>query len=400
MINEKMLQLGTARSVIRELFEYGKTRAAEIGYENVFDYSLGNPSVPAPSKLNETAIDLLTNFDSVALHGYTSAQGDAKSLQMVADSLNSRFRLKDNKVSASNLYFTVGAAAGLCSVLHGICNEGDEVIVIAPYFPEYKVFIEKTGAKMVLIPADTQAFQIDFEKLEAAITKRTKAVLINTPNNPSGNIYFADTLTKLGNLLKEKSERYEEPIYLLSDEPYRELIFAGVEAPYVPDFYDNSIIIYSWSKALSIPGERLGYFLVPDSVEDSQMVYAACAGAARALGYVCAPGLFQRVCAICANDVSDISVYETNKTILMRGLTDLGFEIVEPQGTFYMFPKTLIPDDISFCNKAKEFDILIVPGTGFGCPGHCRLSYCIPTEKVIRSLEAFRKLAEYYKYNS
>lgn len=394
MLNEKMVDLGTQRSVIRELFEFGKVRAKEIGTENVFDFSIGNPSVPSPSAVNQAALDLIQNTDPVLLHGYTSAQGDAEVRQMIADSLNRRFGTAFHQ---DNLYMTVGAAAALCCCFHGLCNPGDEIIVFAPYFPEYKVFIEGAGAKMVVIPADTDAFQINFQALETALSERTKAVLVNSPNNPCGVVYSEDTIKKLAALLDSRSKQYGHPIYLLSDEPYREIVFGHTEVPYLPNFYNNTLVCYSWSKSLSIPGERMGYVLVPDAVEDSKLVYAAVAGAGRSLGYVNAPGLFQRVCAMCADETADISIYEQNKSILVKGLSEMGYHVVEPDGTFYMFPRTLIPDDVAFCEKAKEFNLLIVPGSGFGCPGHVRISYCVPTEQVVRSLEAFRKLADYYQ---
>lgn len=393
-VNERMLGLGTQRSVIRELFEFGKMRAAEVGAENVFDFSIGNPSVPAPEIVTETAKKLLDEMSPVVLHGYTSANGDLSVRTKIAESMNSRF---NTSYGANNLYMTAGAAEGLCCCFNGLGRAGDEFIVIAPYFPEYKVFIEGAGCSMVLIDADTKAFQIDFDKLEAAISEKTKGIVVNSPNNPSGVIYSAETLTKLSALLKKKSEEYGSPIYIITDEPYREIVFEGFTVPHLPDFYDNTLMCYSWSKCLSLPGERLGYVLVPDAVEESELVYAAIAGAGRSLGYVCAPSMFQFVCAECAGETADISVYETNKNLLMEGLTKLGYEVVEPNGTFYMFPKTLIEDDIAFCEKAKDFNLLIVPGTGFGCPGHTRISYCVQTEMVKRSLEAFAKLAEFYK---
>ena len=394
MLNERMVALGTQRSVIRELFEFGKKRAAEIGAENVFDFSIGNPSVPSPACVNETAMRLIKEMDPVVLHGYTSAQGDLGVRMMMADSVNKRF---ETNFHADNFYVTVGAAAGLCCCLNGICNPGDEVIVFAPYFPEYKVFIEGAGATMKLIPADIEAFQIDFNAFEAALSEKTKAVIVNSPNNPSGAVYSEETVKKLAAILEDASAKYHQPIYLITDEPYREIVFSGYTVPFIPQYYKNTLVCYSWSKSLSLPGERLGYVIVPDEVEDSKLVYAAVAGAGRSLGYVCAPGLFQRVCAECANETADISVYETNKTLLTKSLREMGYHVVEPQGTFYIFPRTLIPDDIAFCEKAKDFNLLIVPGTGFGCPGHTRISFCVPTERVERALEAFKKLAEFYK---
>jgi len=394
MLNERMVALGTQRSVIRELFEFGKIRAAEIGAENVFDFSIGNPSVPAPELVNETAIKLLQEMDPVLLHGYTSAQGDALVRKQIADNLNKRFA---TAFRPENLYMTVGAAASLCCCLNGLCNPGDEVIVFAPFFPEYRVFIEGAGAKMTMIPADIEAFQIDFSAFEAAINEKTKAVIVNSPNNPSGTLYSEDTVKKLASILEEAGNKFGQPIYLLADEPYREIVFEGQSVPFLPKYYNNTLVCYSWSKSLSLPGERMGYVLVPDAVADSELVYAAVAGAGRSLGYVNAPSLFQRVCASCVDVTADVAVYEENKNIMVPALRDMGYHVVEPQGTFYMFPRTLTPDDIAFCEKAKDFNLLIVPGTGFGCPGHARISYCVPTERAKRSLDAFETLAKYYR---
>ncbi len=393
-VNKRALGLGTQRSVIRELFEFGKKRIAEVGEENVFDFSIGNPSVPAPDSVNETAISLLRDMDPVVLHGYTSAQGDAAVRERIADSIRRRF---DYPAKADSLYMATGAAGALCGVLNGLLNPGDEVIVFAPFFPEYRVFIEGAGGVMKLIPADIEAFQIDFDRFVDAISPNTKAVLINSPNNPSGAVYSEETILRLSKILEEKSREYGEVIYLITDEPYREIAFSGVKVPFVPKYYPNTLVCYSWSKALSLPGERMGYVMVSEEMEDKGEVFAAVAGASRSLGYVSAPSLFQRVCSLCADDTADISVYETNRNILVKGLREIGFTVVEPQGTFYMFPRTLIEDDVAFCEKAKEFNLLIVPGTGFGCPGHTRISYCVPTERAERSLEAFAKLAASYR---
>ncbi len=394
MLNDAMVGLGTQRSIIRELFEFGKIRAAEVGAENVYDFSIGNPSVPAPASVNETAMKLISEMDPVILHGYTSAQGDQGVRQMIADSVNKKFGAD---TAADDYYMTVGAAAGLCCCLNGLTNPGEEVIIFAPFFPEYTVFTKAAGAVPVLIPADIEEFQIDFDAFEKAVNKKTAAVIINSPNNPSGAVYSKATLKKLGEILDAKSDEYGHPIYLIADEPYRAIAFDGVEVPYVPDYYKNTIVCYSWSKALSLPGERMGYALVPAAMTDHDLVYAAIAGAGRSLGYVNAPSLFQRVCAMCADDTADITIYETNKNILVPALRDMGYHVVEPQGTFYMFPRTLIEDDMAFCEKAKDFNLLIVPGSGFGCKGHTRISYCVPTEVAERSLEAFEKLAKFYK---
>ena len=394
MLNEKMVGLGTARSVIRELFEYGRQRAAIVGAENVFDFSLGNPSVPAPASVNESAIRWLREADPVLLHGYTSAAGDPAVKNTLAAALNARFGMD---YTGDSLYCTVGAAAALCCCLNGLCNPGDEVIVFAPYFPEYKVFIEKAGASMVLVPPQIDDFQIDFAALEERIGPRTKAVLVNSPNNPSGAVYSEDTVKKLAALLEQKSAEYGAPIYLLADEPYREIVYDRVDVPYIPKYYKNTLVCYSWSKSLSIPGERIGYVAVPPSADDWELVFAAVAGAGRALGYVNASSLFQRVAADCVNDTSDISVYAENRRLLLDGLRAMGFTCVEPGGTFYLFPRSLEPDDFAFSERAKAHDLLVVPGSGFGAPGHVRISYCVPTERIKRALPVFEKLAAEYR---
>ncbi|MDD6262484.1 MAG: pyridoxal phosphate-dependent aminotransferase [Clostridiales bacterium] len=391
MLSEKSVRLGTARSVIRELFEYGKSRAAVVGAENVFDFSIGNPSVSPPAEVNAAAIRLLSESDPVAMHGYTSAQGDPAARKMLADSLNRRFSAG---ASPDDIYIATGAAGALCGCLHGLACEGDEFVVFAPYFPEYKVFIEKTGSAMRLIPPDTENFQIDFDALSLALNPRTKAVIVNSPNNPSGAVYSEETVKKLADLLSERSAQYGHPIYIISDEPYREIVYEGFSVPWIPAFYPYTIVCYSFSKSLSVPGERLGYVFVPQSANRDEPVYAAVAGALRSLGYVSAPSLFQRVCAECADLTADISVYAENRRLLLDGLRSCGFECVEPGGTFYLFPRTLEPDDIAFCEKAKSLDLLIVPGSGFGCPGHARISYCVPTDRIERALPAFAKLAE------
>ena len=393
-LNEQMVALGTQRSVIRELFEFGKIRAAEIGAENVFDFSIGNPSVPAPAKVNETAARILSEMDPVLLHGYTSAQGDAGVRALIADSVNRRFH---TSYQETNFYMTVGAAAALCCCFHGLCNAGDKVVLFAPYFPEYIVFAKGAGAQPFIVPADTEAFQIDFAAFEQALSPAVKAVVVNSPNNPSGVVYAAETIQKLACLLEAKSKEYGHPIYLISDEPYREIVFSGTKVPFLPDYYKNTLVCYSWSKSLSLPGERMGYVLVPPAVEDSAQVYAAIAGAGRSLGYVNAPSLFQRVCAACADETSDISIYETNKNLLLKSLREIGYHVVEPGGTFYMFPRSLEQDDEAFAQRAKARNLLIVPGCGFGCPGHVRISYCVPTERIERSLPAFEALAKEYR---
>ncbi len=392
MLPEYPRTLGTARSTIRELFEYGKRRAAEVGPDNVFDFSIGNPSVPTPSVVNEIATDLLAHSDSVALHGYTSAQGDPEARTLLAANLNERF---GTGYSGDELYLTVGAAAALCCCFHGLTCPGDEFILFAPYFPEYQVFLQGAGAQVTVVPAEIEGFQIDFSALEKTITPATKGLVINSPNNPSGAVYSAETLKKLGLLLQTKQLEYGHPIYLITDEPYREIVF-GEPAPWVPDFYKNTIVCYSFSKSLSLPGERIGYVLVPKAVDNSQLIYACVMGAGRLLGYVNAPALFQRVAARCCHLTADLSVYQTNCRLLIHSLREMGYHVVAPKGTFYMFPRSLESDATAFCKRAQAHDLLLVPGDCFGCPGHFRLSFCVPTERIQRALTVFEKLAKTY----
>ena len=393
MVSKRMLGLGTARSAIRELFEYGNQRAAVVGRENVFDFSLGNPSVPAPAQVNETAIRILREQPDL-IHCYTSAQGDAAARQRFADSLNRRF---DGDYTADQFYITVGAAASLCCVFNGLACPEDEFIVFAPYFPEYRVFIEGAGAKMVLISPDVEHFQINFADFEKAITPHTKGVVVNSPNNPSGVVYSQETLERLARVLQTKEQEYGHPIYLISDEPYREIVFHGKTAPWIPHLYKDTIVCYSFSKSLSLPGERLGYVLVPGQVTDAKEVYAAVAGAGRSLGYVNAPSLFQQVTSLCCDLTSDLSVYERNCARLVSALREMGYQMVEPDGAFYLFPRTLEPDDMAFSERAKQYDLLLVPGSGFGAPGHFRLAYCVQPEMIERALPKFKELADSYR---
>ena len=393
MVSERMKGLGTARSVIRELFEYGNQRAAVVGRENVYDFSLGNPSVPAPAAVNEEAVRLLREQPDL-IHCYTSAQGAQDARQRLADSLNRRFGAH---YTADQFYITVGAAASLCCVFNGLSCPGDEFIVFAPYFPEYKVFIEGAGARMVLIPPEIEGFQIDFAAFEGALTPHTKGVVVNTPNNPSGVVYSRETLERLAGILRRKEEEYGHPIYLISDEPYREIVYTGFRAEWLPDLYRDTIVCYSFSKSLSLPGERIGYVLVPGDIADSGDVYAAVAGAGRSLGYVNAPSLFQQVTSLCCDMTSDLSVYERNAKLLVTSLREMGYHVVEPGGAFYLFPRSLEPDDLAFSERAKQFDLLLVPGAGFGAPGHVRIAYCVQTEMIERSLPKFKALADSYR---
>lgn len=393
MLNQQMAALGNNRSTIRELFEYGNQRAAVVGRENVFDFSIGNPNVPAPDAVRE-AILAEAAGDPVALHGYTSAQGAADVRKALADDLNRRF---GTDYTGDSLYLTAGAAAALSCAFKAIACPGDEFVVLAPYFPEYLMFIERgVEAKAVIVPPSITDFQIDFDALEQALNEHTKAVVVNSPNNPSGAVYSEQTIQQLAALLCEKEKQYGHPIYLVSDEPYREIVYDGVNVPFVPRYYDDTIVCYSYSKSLSLPGERIGYVLVPPQAADSADLYAAVCGAGRALGYVCAPSMFQRVAARCAGQTSDISVYQTNRDLLFDGLTGMGYSCVKPAGAFYLFPQTLEPDDRAFCERAKKYDLLVVPGADFGAPGHMRISYCVQTETIRRALPLFAELAKEY----
>ena len=395
IVSEKMYELGSKRSAIRELFEYGKKRAAIVGQENVYDFSLGNPTVPAPDCVNEVIRELTEELDSISLHGYTSAQGDLEMRLAVADYLNKTY---DTSFHADNFYITMGAAASLSLCFRALTtSKEDEFIAIAPFFPEYQVFVQAAGAKFVMVPADTKAFQINMEALEKAITVHTKGIIVNSPNNPSGAVYNENTIQELAALLERKSQEFGQPIFLISDEPYREIAYDGVEVPYMTKYYNNTLVCYSYSKSLSLPGERIGFVLVPDEVTESKAVYAAIAGAGRALGYVCAPSMFQKVIVKCIGSTGDINLYKKNRDLLYEGLTKIGYECFKPDGAFYMFVKALEEDSDAFCEKAKEEDLLIVSATGYGCPGYVRVSYCVDEEMIKRSFGAFERLYQKYQ---
>ena len=393
MINKKMQGLGAKRSVIRELFEYGKIRKAEIGEENVFDFSLGNPSVPAPDCVNENLVKLLNESDPISVHGYTSAQGDANVRQSIIEYVNKTHSVEYSK---DCLYMTVGAAAALTCSLTALVNQGEEVIVLAPYVPEYKVFIERCGGVVREVLCDQVTFQPDFDKLEKAINKNTAAIIINSPNNPTGAVISKENVQKLCDMFQNAQERYSKPIYIICDEPYRELVYGDVKVAFVPKFYNNTIVCYSYSKSLSIPGERIGYVLVSPKVDSFLEVYQAICGAGRALGFVCAPSLLQKVLPYCLGKTSDVDVYDTNRKLLLKKLTEYGFTAVKPDGAFYLFLKSPVEDAYEFCERAKQFEIIFVPSDDFGCKGYVRISYCVTTEQIEKSLPAFKKLAESY----
>ncbi|MBB1533335.1 MAG: pyridoxal phosphate-dependent aminotransferase [Mogibacterium diversum] len=396
MVNEKYHGLGTAPSVIRELFAYGLQQAKVVGKENVFDYSLGNPSIPAPAKVNETIKKLIDTTDSIQLHGYSMAPGFENVRQAIADNLNARFNCN---AKASELFMTCGCAPALVSVAHALTTSPeDEFIAIAPFFPEYNVFFTCAGAKLAVVPADTVHFQIDMDALEKTINEHSVAVVINSPNNPSGVVYTEETLTKIAELLERKSKEYGHPIYIVADEPYRELVYDGVKVTFIPNVYDNTIVCYSWSKSLSLPGERIGYVYVPEKCADAKAVYDTVSGAAREIGSVCPPTLTQKVIGECVGEMPDLAAYEENRNLLYNSLTEYGYECAKPDGAFYLFVKAPNGDAVAYSEKAKlDHNLLVVPGDGFACPGYFRLSYCVSNDMIKRSLPAFKAMIESYK---
>ncbi len=394
MVNNKMYELGTKKSTIRTIFEFGRKRAAEVGEENVYDFSLGNPNVPTPGFIKDAAVDILTNMEPAAIHGYTVAPGNPQVRKALADSINSRFGMN---ITEKNLFMTAGAAASITICFKALSQPEDEYITFAPFFPEYRAFVESVGGKLVVVPAQPEDWQIDFAAFEKLVTNHTKAVIVNSPNNPSGAVYSEATIKKLAEILQAKEKEYNHPIFIIADEPYREIAFEGYTVPYIPKYYANTLVCYSYSKSFSLPGERIGYIVVPDSVADFEKVYGAVAGAARVLTHVNAPSLWQLVVGRCADKPSDISTYVKNGQLLYQGLIDAGFECVKPQGAFYLFPKCLEEDDYAFCKRAQKYDLLLVPGTDFGCPGYFRAAYCIKTETIKKSLPLFKKLAAEYK---
>ncbi|MBR5315244.1 MAG: pyridoxal phosphate-dependent aminotransferase, partial [Firmicutes bacterium] len=354
------------------------------------DYTIGNPSIPTPDKVTQSIKDILDDTDSIKIHGYSMAAGFEETRKAIADNLNERF---GTDYKASNLFVTCGAAPALIAIIKGLAVENTEIMAIAPFFPEYRPFVEKNGAKLVVVPADREHFQIDLGKVEALISENTQAIIINSPNNPSGVVYTEETLQALADILTKKSEEYGHPIYIIADEPYRELVYGGVKVPFIPNIYKNTILCYSWYKSLSLPGERIGYFLVPDACDDAQEVYLAISGAARINGHVCAPTLAQMVIERCVSEMPDLQAYDDNRTLLYDSLTAMGYKCAKPDGAFYLFVEVPGGDDFGFCEKAKnEHNLLVVPGTGFDCPGFIRLSYCVSNAMIKRSLPAFEKM--------
>ncbi|MBP3501223.1 MAG: pyridoxal phosphate-dependent aminotransferase [Oscillospiraceae bacterium] len=396
MVNQEFYHLGTAPSVIRQLFAYGLQQAAVVGPENVYDYSLGNPSIPAPAKVNQSIHEIVDTVDSIKLHGYSMAPGFEGCRNAVAADLSKRFGLD---VKASELFFTCGAAPALISIIKAMIVDSDsEIMAIAPFFPEYRPFVTANGGKLVVVPADTKAFQIHLDAVEERITKNTQAIIVNSPNNPSGVVYTEETLKGLAALLERKSAEYGHPIYIIADEPYRELVYGGVKVPFIPCLYKNTIVCYSYSKSLSLPGERIGYVYVPGFADDSDAVYAAVSGAARIMGHVCPPTLLQMVIERCAEERPDLVAYDENRNLLYNALTEMGYECAKPDGAFYLFVKAPNGDANAFSEKAKlEHNLLVVPADGFGCPGFFRLSYCVANDMIKRSLPAFKAMIESYK---
>lgn len=391
MIAQQYKEMLQGKSVIRQMSEFAAARGEEIGYDNVFDYSLGNPSVPVPQEFTDCMIRLLREKDSAALHGYSPTLGIPSVREKIADSLNRRFGMSYTK---EHIFMTTGAAGAIAHAVRLVTKPGDEVLAFAPFFPEYVPYVNLSGASLKVVPADTKNFQIDFEKLEDMITFKVTALLINSPNNPSGAVYTEDTIQKLSDVLKKKEAEFGHEIFLISDEPYREIIFDGMKLPYVSKYYENTLSCYSYSKSLSLPGERIGYVAVHPQCKDAELLVPMCGQISRGIGHNCPPSIMQMAVAEVVDMTADLSVYERNMNIIYDVLAELGFQVIRPGGTFYIFPKALEEDAVSFCNKAKEYDLVLVPSDSFGVKGYFRMAYCIETDKVQRSMEAFRRFVK------
>ena len=391
MINQQYKDMLGAKSVIRELSEYATARGKEIGYENVFDFSLGNPSVEVPKEFTEEMIRLLETENTMTLHGYTPSLGNQLYKEKIAESLNKRFGMN---YGPEHIFPTTGAAGAISHAVRAVTKPGDEMIAFAPFFPEYRPYINGAGVELKIVPADTESFQINFDKFEEMLTDKVMAVLVNTPNNPSGVAYGKATLEKLSSILKEKSKEYGHTIFLISDEPYREIVFEGADSPYVSKFYDNTLSCYSFSKSLSLPGERIGYVAVNPACEGSDIIVPMCGQISRGTGHNCPPSIIQQAVAKVCHMTADLSVYETNMNIIYSTLKELGFTVVKPDGTFYIMPKALEEDSVAFCKKAKDYDLIFVPADGFGAPGYFRMAYCIDTDKVKRAMDRLRQFVE------
>ena len=394
MISEKMQGYVNNSSAIRAMFEEGKKLASVYGAENVYDFSLGNPNVPAPAAVKEAALQVLNEEDPLMVHGYMSNSGYEDVREAIAASLNRRF---GTGYDAGNLVMTVGAAGGMNVIFKTLLNPGDEVIAFAPYFGEYRAYVSNYDGVLKVVPPDTETFQPNLAAFEKLITEKTKAVIVNTPNNPTGVVYSAETLKCLADILEEKQKEWKTSIYLISDEPYRELVYGGVEVPWIPDFYRNTIVGYSFSKSLSLPGERIGYLVLPSEMDDSEAVKNAANVATRILGYVNAPSFFQRVVARCLEEKADIAYYDRNRETLYEGLKKAGLSCIKPEGAFYLFVKSPVEDEKAFCEKAKKQNLLLVPGSSFACPGYVRLAYCVSYEMIVRSLPHFEELMKEYR---
>ena len=391
MVAQKYKDMLQKKSVIRTLSEFATKRGQEIGYENVFDYSLGNPSVPVVQDYTDNTIRLLQTKTSSELHGYSPSVGLPSFKEKVAASLNKRF---DMNYTANHIFPTSGAAGALAHALRAVTSPGDDVLTFAPYFPEYSCYVGMTGANLRVVPANTVDFQVDFEQFEKMLTSNVSAVLINTPNNPSGAVYSAETLKKLAHLMEDKQKEYGHDIFIISDEPYREIVFDGKKAPYVSKFYDNTLSCYSFSKSLSLPGERIGYVAVNPTCTDADLLVPMMSQISRGIGHNCPSSLIMMGVEDVLDETSDMTVYETNMNLLYDKLIELGFSCVRPSGTFYIFPKALEEDAVAFCNKALKYDLVLVPSDSFGCPGYFRMAYCIDTEKVVRSLDALERFVK------
>ena len=394
MINPASLALGTKRNTIMELADHGRARAAVIGKENVFDFSIGNPSIPTPDGVSTALLDILQNMDPLDIHSYTSTMGDPNTRAMVAADLNARFGCD---AKAEELLLCCGAAPEVAAACKALTTPGSEILVFAPYFPEYKPYVEQAGAAFRIVPADIPNFQLNLTALEEMLSPNTSAVIVNNPNNPVGCVYSAETITKLAALLEKKSVEFGHRIYIIADEPYRELAYDGAVVPFIPQIYPHTVVCYSYSKSLSLPGERLGYIYVPTAAEAGRDLYHAIVGAARAMGHVCAPSLMQRMLARCAHLQPDLTTYDRNRRTLVEALTSYGYEMAKPDGAFYLFLKAPGGDDRAFSQKAMSKDLLLMPGTDFGCPGYLRLCYCVSYDTVVRSLPIFRELMEEYR---
>lgn len=395
MISKKMENMVANSSAIRAMFEEGNRLAEIYGAENVYDFSLGNPNVPAPESVKKAIIDLLNTEDPIVLHGYTNSNAGYEDVrQAIAESLNTRF---GTSFSAKNITMTVGAAGGLNVILKAILNPGDEVIVFAPYFGEYRSYVDNYDGVIVEISPDTETFQPKLDEFESKITSRTKAVIVNTPNNPTGVVYSEETIRMMADILERKQKEYHTDIYLISDEPYRDLAYDGVDVPYFTKYYNNTVVGYSYSKSLSLPGERIGYLVIPDEASDSADLISAANVATRILGFVNAPTLQQKVVKACLNEKTDLSFYNRNRETLYNGLKEIGFECIKPEGAFYLFVKSPIKDEKEFCSTAKKYNILLVPGSSFACPGYVRIAYCVSYETIVNSLPKFAELAKEYK---